>query len=46
MSEIGRVATPQSVAAWATAGAMRVIRRGSKGLGMRYSRPKLSFSPA
>ena len=35
MSAIGRVATPQSIAACATAGATRAIRRGSNGLGMR-----------
>ena len=31
----GRVATPLSIAAFATAGAIRSIRRGSKGVGMR-----------
>ncbi len=35
MSAIGRVATPESAAAFATAGAMRRIRRESKGLGIR-----------
>ncbi|CFN76218.1 Uncharacterised protein [Bordetella pertussis] len=34
MSSIGRVATPESAAAWATAGAICTIRRGSNGLGM------------
>ncbi len=34
MSAIGRVATPESIAALATAGAMRRIRRTSKGVGM------------
>jgi hypothetical protein len=38
MSVIGRVATPEFIAAWATAGAMMVIKRGSNGLGIRYSR--------
>ena len=42
MSAIGRSATPESAAAWATAGAMRIISRGSNGFGIRYSRPKLS----
>ncbi|CFN80176.1 Uncharacterised protein [Bordetella pertussis] len=32
---MGRVATPPSMAALATAGAMRTIRRGSNGLGIR-----------
>src|SRR5205807_8329172 len=40
-SAIGRVATPESIAAFATAGATRAIRRGSKGRGMMYSGPKL-----
>jgi hypothetical protein len=35
MSVMGRVATPESAAACATAGAMRRIRRESKGLGIR-----------
>ena len=39
-SSIGRVATPLSIAALATAGATFSIRRGSKGLGIRYSGPK------
>ena len=34
MSLIGRLATPDSNAARATAGAMRMIRRGSNGVGM------------
>ncbi|KAG1529574.1 hypothetical protein G6F50_017905 [Rhizopus delemar] len=37
--ECGRVATPPSIAALATAGAMRTIRGGSNGLGIRYSGP-------
>ena len=40
MSAIGRVATPRSMAACATAGATTSIRRGSNGLGIRYSGPK------
>ena len=36
MSSIGRVATPASAAALATAGAMRKIRRVSNGFGMMY----------
>jgi hypothetical protein len=36
---MGRVATPLSIAAFATAGAIFTIRRGSNGLGMRYSGP-------
>jgi hypothetical protein len=43
---IGRSATPESAAARATAGAIFIIRRGSNGLGMRYSGPKLSVAPA
>jgi hypothetical protein len=46
MSVIGRKATPDSAAAFATAGAIRIIRRGSKGVGIRYSGPKLSVAPA
>ena len=46
MSAIGRWATPLAAAASATAGAIIIIRRGSNGLGMRYSGPKASFSPA
>jgi hypothetical protein len=45
MSVIGRIATPLSAAALATAGAIFIIRRGSKGLGIRYSGPKVSFWP-
>ena len=44
MSAIGRVATPESIAAWATAGAIEEMSRGSKGLGIRYSGPNLSAS--
>ena len=39
MSVIGRAATPESAAALATAGAIFIIRRGSNGLGIRYSGP-------
>ena len=43
---IGRVATPLSIAALATAGAISMISRGSNGFGIRYSGPKLScWSP-
>ena len=42
---IGRVATPESIAAFATAGAMRTIKRGSNGRGMIYSGPKVAPSP-
>ncbi len=35
MSAMGRMATPDSIAACATALATTPIRRGSKGLGMR-----------
>ncbi len=35
MSSIGRVATPESIAALATAGAILTIRRGSNGFGIR-----------
>ena len=45
MSAMGRCATPLSMAAWATAGAIFIISRGSNGLGIRYSGPKVSFSP-
>jgi hypothetical protein len=41
-SLIGSVATPLSIAAWATAGAIFTMRRGSNGRGMRYSGPKLT----
>jgi hypothetical protein len=44
-SEIGRVATPDSIAALATAGAMRRISRGSNGLGMSEPLPKVRASP-
>src|SRR6218665_256816 len=46
MSAIGRSATPLSAAARATAGAIIIISRGSKGLGIRYSGPNASASPA
>jgi hypothetical protein len=45
MSLIGRAATPESAAACATAGAIFIISRGSKGFGIRYSGPKLRFAP-
>ena len=44
MSASGRVATPESTAACATAGATRAMRRGSNGRGMMYSGPKLIVS--
>ena len=40
MSVIGRRATPEVIAASATAGATQRSTRKSKGLGIRYSRPK------
>jgi len=46
MSWIGRNATPEASAAFATAGAIFIIRRGSKGFGIRYSGPKLKLAPA
>ena len=45
MSAMGRVATPVSMAAFATAGAMRRMRRGSNGEGMSESGPKARVSP-
>jgi hypothetical protein len=42
---IGRVATPVSQAALATAGAMRRISLGSNGEGIRKSGPKIGVSP-
>ena len=46
MFVIGRVATPESIAAWATAGASETSRRGSNGCGIRYSGPNVScWSP-
>src|SRR6187399_711913 len=42
---IGRVATPDSIAAFATAGAMRRISRGSNGLGISEPVPKPCVSP-
>ena len=45
-SLIGRVATPESMPARATAGAILTMRRGSNGFGIRYSGPKPeTFSP-
>ena len=46
MSAIGRVATPRFIAASATAGAMRRIRRGSKGVRDQVVRTELEFLPA
>ena len=47
---MGRIATPESIAACATAGAIFAIKRGSKGLGIRYSGPNVksasSYAPA
>jgi len=43
-SAIGRVATPDSIAACATHGASWVSSRGSNGRGMMYSAPKLGIS--
>ena len=43
---MGRSATPESPAAFATAGAIFIISRGSNGFGIRYSGPKLSVAPA
>ena len=43
---LGRAATPDSCAAFATAGAMRRIRRASNGFGMMYSGPNASSCPA
>ncbi len=40
-SSIGRSATPLAIAALATAGAIRRIRRWSNGFGIRYSAPKV-----
>src|SRR4051812_41678026 len=42
---MGRVATPESIAAFATAGAMRRISRGSNGLGISEPGPKPCTSP-
>src|SRR6187399_797128 len=42
---MGRAATPVRIAASATAGAMVMINRGSKGLGIRNSGPNLSCTP-
>src|SRR6478672_993001 len=43
-SSIGRVATPESIAAFATAGAIITMSRGSNGFGIRYSGPNRRFS--
>ena len=43
---MSRCATPLSIAAFATAGGIHAIRRGSKALGMMYSGPNLIRSPA
>ena len=45
-SAIGRVATPLSIAAFATAGGTITISRGSNGFGIRYSGPNDRSSPA
>ena len=45
MSTIGRAATPESIAACATAGASITSRRGSNGRGIRYSAPNEGTSP-
>jgi hypothetical protein len=45
MSAIGLRATPESIAACATADDTCAIRRGSNGVGIRYSGPYLSFRP-
>jgi hypothetical protein len=45
MSTIGRRATPESIAAWATAGGMAEISRGSKGTGIMYSGPNFGRLP-
>jgi hypothetical protein len=41
---MGLDATPESIAAFATAGAIFTMSRGSKGLGMRYSGPNARSS--
>ena len=41
----GLRATPESMAAWATAGGMTEISRGSNGTGMMYSGPKRGRAP-
>ena len=45
MSVIGSRATPERIAASATAGATQRSTRWSKGLGIRYSRPKRKLWP-
>ena len=45
-SAIGRVATPLSIAALATATGTLTMSRGSNGFGIRYSGPNDSDSPA
>jgi len=40
---MGRVATPEAIAARATAGAILMIRRGSNGFGMMLSGPNASW---
>ena len=39
MFRIGMVAVPESIAAWAMSGHRVVIKRGSNGVGIRYSGP-------
>ncbi len=46
LSQLARAGSASDVVSSAYAGAMRMIRRGSKGLGIRYLGPKLSVSPA
>ena len=46
LTEMGRRATPVSIAALATASGILLIRRGSKGAGMMYSGPKDRSSPS
>ncbi len=45
MSTIGFLATPESMAALATATGTVVINRGSNGAGMMYSGPKVARRP-
>jgi hypothetical protein len=46
MSTIGLRATPVSIAACATATGTTLMRRGSNGTGMMYSRPKRGRAPS
>ena len=45
MSTIGRRATPDSIAACATATGISEISRGSKGTGMMYCGPNFGRTP-